>query len=100
MEKSLKEAYSEVYAILNLMDSKYIEKIPDKVKELIKTERDVSLKINISNDKSLEEQILQKDTITILAILYLNYWCENEGEKKELISLFDAIDKMNEKNMT
>ena len=35
MENRLRKAYSEVYEILNLMDKIYLNKIPDKVKELI-----------------------------------------------------------------
>ena len=78
MDNNLRKAYSEVYEILNLMDSKYLEKIPDKVKELINNERDKEFKTNITADILLEEQKLQRDTLTILAILYLNYWYESE----------------------
>ena len=35
MENRLRKAYSEVYEILDLMDKIYLNKIPDKVKELI-----------------------------------------------------------------
>ena len=30
-----------------------------------------------------------------MAILYLNYWCESEQEKTELINLFNNVDKTN-----
>ena len=95
MENRLRKAYSEVYEILNLMDEIYLNKIPDKVKELINDERDKEFKTNISIDVPLEKQNLQKDTLTILAILYLNYWCESEQEKTELINLFNNVDKTN-----
>ena len=95
MENSLTKSYSEVYEILNLMDEKYINKIPDKVKELINNERDKEFKTNIEINIPLDKQVLQKDTLTLLTILYLNYWCESEQEKKELIELFDEVDKIN-----
>lgn len=44
MENRLRKAYSEVYEILNLMDKIYLNKIPDKVKELINDERDKEFK--------------------------------------------------------
>lgn len=95
MENSLRKSYSEVYEILNLMDIKYLDKIPDKVKELINNERDKEFQTNIAINIPLEKQKLQRDTLTILAILYFNYWCESEQEKKELMELFNSVDKAN-----
>ncbi|MBO6233029.1 MAG: hypothetical protein J6N78_03095 [Clostridia bacterium] len=95
MENSLRKSYSEVYEILNLMDIEYLDKIPDKVNELINNERDKEFKTNIKIDIPLDKQGLQKDTLTILSILYLNYWCESEQEKKELIELFNDVDILN-----
>ena len=88
MDNILRKSYSEVYEILNLMDSIYLHKIPDKVKELINNERDKEFKTNIATDIPLEKQELQRDTLTILAILYLNYWCESEQEKKGINKTF------------
>lgn len=95
MENNLRKSYSEVYEILNLMENIYLDKIPNKVIELINNERDKDFKTSISTDIALEKQKLQRDTLAILAILYLNYWCESEQEKKELIELFNDVDKAN-----
>jgi len=96
MENSLKKSYSEVYEILNLMEKKYIDKVPQKVKQLFETEKNNDYKCIIDINKPLEEQNLQKETLTILAILYINYWYENEEERQELIKNFDNVDKQNE----
>lgn len=93
MENNLRKAYSEIYEILNLMESEYTDKVPDKLKKLIISEKDNSFKPNIKIDIPLESQNLQKETLTILAILYLNYWYESEQEKQELIKLFDSVDR-------
>lgn len=95
MENNLRKAYSEIYEILNLMEAGYTDKVPNKFKELIISEKDNSFKPNIKIDTPLESQNLQKDTLTILAILYLNYWCESEQEEEELIKLFNEVDKQN-----
>lgn len=95
MENNLRKAYSEIYEILNLMETEYTDKVPNKFKELIISEKDNSFKPNIKINIPLESQNLQKDTLTILAILYLNYWCESEQEKEELIKLFNEVDKQN-----
>ena len=36
----------------------------------------------------MNEQKLQKKTIDILAMLTLNYWCNSEEEKAELMSMY------------
>ena len=66
MKNSLRKSYSEVYEILNLMDSTYLDKIPDKVKELIKNERDKEFNANISINIPLEKQGLQSDTYNFI----------------------------------
>lgn len=95
MGSNLRKAYSEIYEILNLIEKEYTDKIPNKLKEFFKTERDNDFVPNINIDKPLENQNLQNDTLTILAILYLNYWYESEEEKQELINLFNEVDKQN-----
>ena len=95
MKNNLKTAYSEIYEILKLIDTKYINNIPIKVKELIINEKDNTFKPNILTNIPLEKQNLQKETFTILTILYLNYWCESELEKQEIINLCSDIDILN-----
>lgn len=95
MENNLKTAYSEIYEILNLIDNEYTNKIPIKVKELIINEKDSSFRPNILTNIPLEKQKLQKETFTILTILYLNYWCESESEKQEIINLCNNVDILN-----
>lgn len=92
MENNLKTAYSEIYEIFKLIDNEYINKIPIRVKELIINEKDSTFTPNILTNIPLEKQNLQKETFTILTILYLNYWCESESEKREIINLCNDID--------
>ena len=96
MENNLKKAYSEIYEILNLMEEEYVNKVPQKLRDLFKMEKEDNFSVNINTDKPLENQNLQKDTLTILAILYINYWSESDEEKQELIKLFRDVDKKNE----
>lgn len=96
MENNLKKAYSEIYEILNLMEEEYVNKVPQKLRDLFKMEKEDNFSVNINIDKPLENQNLQKDTLTILAILYINYWSESDEEKQELIKFFRDVDKKNE----
>ncbi len=79
-------AYSEVYEILNLLEVEYVEKVPEKVRNFFEEERLKEYKPQIKVDTPLTEQNLQRETIVLLAILNLNYWCETPEEKQEIIN--------------
>lgn len=89
-------AYSEVYAILNKMSPIYIEKIPKKLRTIIIEEMDKKYKTEIALDIPLEQQNLNEKTYTILAMINLNYWCDDSEHKKELIKLYSKNDKVKE----
>ena len=78
-------AYSEVYEILNLLDKDYKEKVPDKVKTFFEEERLKDYKPEIDTDTPLIDQNLKRETIVLLAILNLNYWCDTPEEKQEIL---------------
>lgn len=86
-------AYAEIDEILNLLEDDYIEMVPKKVRDFFKEEKMKDYHPEIDIEKPLIEQNLKRETMVLLAILNLNYWCENEEEKK---SFFDELDK-NEK---
>ena len=67
MENDLFKAYAEVDEILALMENKYIEKIPRKMREMFKDERTLDYKPEIKVDIPLDEQNLQRKTFAILA---------------------------------
>ncbi len=96
MENELLKAYAEVDVILSLMENTYVEKIPKSMIELFKKEKLQGYKPNINPKIPLDEQNLQKKTYAILAMLNLNYWCENEKEKQKLLALYSENDKKRE----
>ncbi len=93
MENDLLKAYAEVDEILSLMENIYVEKIPKKMRELFKNEKLDGYEPKINAKIPLDEQNLQRKTLSILAMLTLNYWCKDESEKKELIALYAENDK-------
>lgn len=84
MSTDIRKAYSEIYQILQLLDNEFIDKIPNKLIEFIEREKDNNYNVIIKSDIPLEEQDLLEETINILAMLKLDYWCESENEKEEL----------------
>ena len=93
MENNLLKAYSEVDKILSFMEIRYVEKVPKKMREMFKNEKLQDYEPNIDKNIPLEEQRLERKTLAIFAMLNLNYWCENEEEKEELIRAYSNNDK-------
>ena len=94
MIKDITKAYSEVYEILQLLDKVYVNKIPQKFLNLIEKEKDINYIPNIRPNIPLENQHLLEDTINILAMLKIDYWCSDENEKLELIKLFNDNERI------
>lgn len=94
-----KIAYAEVYEILELMDKKYIDKIPGKLVKMFREEKNSKYKSIVDIEKPLYEQNLHRETKILLAILYVNYWCEDEQEKDSLLKSFAENEKLKEQEV-
>lgn len=84
-----KKAYVEVLEILNHMELKYVEKIPSKLIEFFKKNASKEYIFELNRDIPFEEQKLMQSTISILAMLNYNYWCEDEEHKKYLLNQYN-----------
>ena len=78
------EIYSEVYQVLNLLGNEYIDKLPNSLFNLLKEKRNVNYNPQYTEDIPLNKQNIKKESIAIIALIHLNYWCEDEKEKYEL----------------
>lgn len=76
--------YSEVYAVLQMLGNKYIEKVPHGLIEIIETRRDITYNPKYINSEPLEEQGISRQSMSMIALIHLNYWCDTEVEKSEL----------------
>ncbi|MCL2382848.1 MAG: hypothetical protein FWC79_01425 [Oscillospiraceae bacterium] len=93
MNDRTKSAYAEVVTIINLLDVNFRDKIPSKLMEVFENEKDPNHVKEIDPDVPLEEQNLLQETIDVLALLKLNYWCFEEGEKQELLDLLNENER-------
>ena len=82
-------AYAEIDEILNLLEDDYREMVPKKVRDFFKEEKMKDYHPEIDIEKPLIEQNLKRETMVLLAILNLNYWCENEEEKQRFLNELD-----------
>lgn len=84
MNIKTKEIYSEVYQVLNLLGNEYIDKLPNSLFNLLKEKRNANYNPQYTEDIPLNKQNIKKESIAIIALIHLNYWCEDEKEKYEL----------------
>ncbi len=80
-------AYAEVDYIINHMNEKYREKVPEKMLNFFHNYKDPNFEVKVDPYVPLQKQGLKRYTLEILALFHLKYWCEDEERKKELYGL-------------
>lgn len=93
MKNEQRESYTEVLTILNYMETEYQEKIPKKLIDFFERNSAKDYKFDIDLDIPLKEQKLKAKTLSLLAMLNLNYWCNSDEEKQELIKHYSENEK-------
>ena len=88
MNIETRQAYSEVNAFLQLIDSNMSNKIPKKLKNFFKREMDKKYQPVLKKNIPLKEQNLRRKTIAIISSLYLQYWCTDMSKKEELLKTY------------
>lgn len=76
--------FSEVYWFINNMGEEYINKLPKKCYKLIKENADENISLDCDDISSINEKNFSKEALSMIVLLYLNYWCDNENDKIEL----------------
>ena len=87
MNIKTKDIYSELYQLLNLLGDEYINKLPHSLFNMVKEKRNINYNPEYTDNIPLSKQNIKKETLSIIALLHLNYWCENEKEKFEIKQL-------------
>lgn len=99
MENETELAYAEVDAILELLEDEFVNRIPEKVRKFFKDEKNKEYKPTIRSDIGLDEQDLKAETISILTLLQLNYLCDSEEEKQEILNELQENDRLKEEEL-
>ncbi len=84
-----KEIYSEVYSILNLLGDKYINSLPKSLYNMIKTEKMNTYNPSYDGTIPLTKQNIKKESLSMIALFHINYWCESNLDKEELRKIFN-----------
>ncbi len=98
MEEENKNAYSEVIAVLKLLDDeKRLEALPMETLELLKSKANPEYNPTFSKEISLEEQNLLPETLSILSWIAMKYW-NNEIEEQNEAEVFSIEEENEEKD--
>ena len=91
--KERRNAYVEILEILKHMDLVYIDKIPKETLEFFESNKSNDYTFTYNSNLPLAEQGLNDNTLAILAMLNLNYWCDDEEKKEQLRKHYEENDK-------
>ena len=96
MTKEYTETLTEVSEILKNMDEKDINKIPKSIINYINKNKSNEYNFKIVPGIPFEEQKIKRETLALLAMFSLYYWCENPEEKNNLYKKFVENERIEE----
>ena len=76
-----KKAYSELYAILQMLGKEYIDKIPEKIYKTIESRKDDTYNPIYNDMEEVLEGRVKRKTVSILALLDYNYFSTSETDR-------------------
>jgi len=85
--------FSEIYSFLNLLGNNYIDRLPSKLFNLIKEKKNNDYIPTYHSITDIHTSNIHQETISFIALLHLNYWCNSNKEKSELLTLFEKNEK-------
>lgn len=80
-----REAMAEVLEVMKGLEQKDIDKIPQKLIEYFKTNCSSNYVCEFDYHKPIKDLKLNDETIALLDMLCVNYWCENELQKQKFL---------------
>lgn len=92
IKKETIQTYTEIGCLLKYFPNSFIEKLPNKLLEIISLRSDRKYLIDVDTDKSINEQNISDKTKKVLAVLTYNYW-SSETEKRDIIEHLNENEK-------
>lgn len=93
------QTYTEIGCLLKYFPNSFIEKLPNKLLEIISSKADRKYLIDVDTDKSINEQNISNKTKMILAVLTYNYW-SNEKQKDIIKKKLYDNEEIYQRNLT
>lgn len=83
-----RQAYSEIDEFIGLLTVNKQNEIPKKLRDFFKEQKDKEYVKNINPNIPIKEQNLLEETLALIAMLNLQYWCKDEQEKERLKNIY------------
>ncbi len=84
-----RQAFSELDEFLELLSEEKRNEIPKRLRNFFKEEKDQKYFKGINKDVPIKDQNLKEETLALIAILNIQYWCKDEDEKKRLKEIYE-----------
>ena len=95
MTYAYKEAYQEIYYILQNMEEEDVAKIPQNIIDVFEKNRVKHYQVNIDPALPLKDQQIKEETKAILALLYRKYWSDPEMREQLEKEFYEQLEKEN-----
>lgn len=82
IEECYRNAFKEVYVILENTELTLLAKLPIELINFIKDNMNCDYKTHIQTNINIDKQSLLKETESILSLIYRSYWATEEEKKK------------------
>ena len=82
IEECYRNAFKEVYVILENTELTLLAKLPIELINFIKDNMNCDYKTHIQTNINIDKQSLLKETESILSLIYRSYWVTEEEKKK------------------
>lgn len=99
MEYVAKEVCTELYTIIKYMPKEYQNKIPINIIDFFEKNKSNNYIVNINPNNIFDKSNIKKETLAIIAMLNIKYWCPNENLKKQIIKKYNENEKKYQKQI-
>ena len=93
-----KRAYSELYAILQMLGKEYIDKIPEKIYKVIENRKDDTYNPIYNDMEEVLEGRVKRKTVSMLALLDYNYFSTSETDRMYMRYILEENENKYKKN--
>lgn len=88
LSTATRQAYTEIDNFIELLDENEKNKIPERLRAFFKREKDNNYNKEIDINMPIQYQNLKEETLAIIAMLNLEYWCKDKEEKLRLKRIY------------
>lgn len=99
MEIRYANAMSEVLEYLKGIKDEDVKKISSKFLNFLEENASKDFVCNFDYNKPLAELEISKEAKSIIGLIYYNFWCENEQQKKDFLLILDENEKVYQKEL-